>query len=592
VAAVEAREPRYALRAICLLVVLTTAKTITLVALRDGVAGSPWFPIAYYWQDVLTALLFAAADRLIGRPVVVWTAYAAIAIYTALNVAITVVLSSPLTAALLRASGDALADSVRHYLTPVNVIGCLLPLAIAAIAPKMLAAPVARLPAAARWVAVVTGAIVVGLGPLATSRTETRGLHRNAIGALLETSIVRIAPADHTVEWRRSPFAGAPAAEPLDKYAGIARGRNVVLVALESTAARYLGLYGASVDPAPRLRALARDALVFDRAYAVYPESIKGLFATLCSRYPAFDTPAEVYAGVECASLAARLKNAGYSTALFHSGRFDYLGMRAIIERRGFDVLEDAGAIGGNVRSSFGVDEPATVRRMLAWIDRRPSNAPFFLTYLPIAGHHPYFTHSPRTVAGDSDFVNYLNAVHEGDDALGTLIDGLHNRGLQDKTLFVVYGDHGEAFGQHPGNFAHTLFAYDENVRVPLVIAAPGGIGGSTRVLRVASVVDIAPTIDALLGLAPASGQDGHSLLAGGARMAFVFTDYSLGWLGLVDGCWKYLLEIDTNRSRLFDVCADPDETRDRAPEFHERTTVYADRVRQWAEAQKARLPR
>jgi glucan phosphoethanolaminetransferase (alkaline phosphatase superfamily) len=591
VAAVEAREPGYALRAVCLLVVLTTAKTITLIALRDGVAGSLWFPVAYYWQDVLTALLFAAADRLIGRPVVAWTAYAAIAIYAALNVAITVVLSSPLTPALVRASGGALADSVRHYLTPVNVIGCLLPLAAATMAPRMLAARVARLPAAARWIAVSAAVLVVCLGPLASSRTETRGLHRNALGALVETSVVRIAPARHSVDWRLSPFAGASGGEPLDEYVGIARGRNVVLVALESTAARYLGLYGASVDPAPRLRALARDAIVFDRAYAVYPESIKGLFATLCSRYPAFDTPAEIYEGVECASLAAKLQNAGYATALFHSGRFDYLGMRAVIDRRGFGVLEDAGAIGGNVRSSFGVDEPATVRRMLAWIDGRPPNSPFFVMYLPIAGHHPYFTHGPRTFAGDSDFASYLNAVHEGDEALGTLIDGLHSRGLHDKTLFVVYGDHGEAFGQHPGNFAHTLFAYDENVRVPLVIAAPGAIRGSTHVARVASVVDIAPTVDALLGLAAAPAQDGHSLLAAGARMAFVFTDYSLGWLGLVDGCWKYLLEIDTNRSRLFDVCADPDETRDRAGEFHERTTVYGNRVRQWAEAQKARLP-
>ena len=46
---------------------------------------------------------------------------------------------------------------------------------------------------------------------------------------------------------------------------------------------------------------------------------------------------------------------------------------------------------------------------------------------------------------------------------------------LRDRnTLFVLFGDHGEAFGQHEGNFGHTLFIYDENVRVPYVIAAPG----------------------------------------------------------------------------------------------------------------------
>jgi hypothetical protein len=590
VAPAEAAEPRHALRAVCLLIVLAVAKTVTLILLRDGVGWSLWFPVAYYWQDVLAALLFAIGDRLIRRPRLAWTAYAAVAIYVAVNVPITAVVSSPLTPALVRASGGALADSIRHYLTLLNVVGLTLPLMAAAIGPFVLRRRIGGMTPAARWVAAAAATAFVCLGPIATQRTETRGLHRNAIGAFVETSLARVEPAKHAVDWRASPFPGAPDGEPLDRYAGIARGRNVVLVALESTAARYLGLYGAARDPAPRLTALARDAIVFDRAYAVYPESIKGLFATLCSRYPGFDTEPELYAAADCVSLPSLLRASGYSTALFHSGRFDYLGMRAVIEQRGFDVLEDAGAIGGNVRSSFGVDEPATVRRMLEWIDRRGTSSPFFITYMPIAAHHPYFTHGPRVFPGDADFDSYLNAVNEGDAALGTLVDGLRSRGLDGKTLLVLFGDHGEAFGQHPANFAHTLFAYDENVRVPMVIAAPGAIAGSTRIARVASIIDIAPTIAALVGLPPSPSYDGTSLLTAGARMAFVFTDYSLGWLGLVDGCWKYLLEIDTNRSRLFDVCADPDEKIDRAPELPERTAAYADRVRKWAEAVKSRF--
>lgn len=69
--------------------------------------------------------------------------------------------------------------------------------------------------------------------------------------------------------------------------------------------------------------------------------------------------------------------------------------------------------------------------------------------------------------------------------------------------------------------------------------------------------------------------------------MALFFTDYSIGWLGLADGCWKYLFEMDSSRSRLFDVCADPGETRDRAREFPEREARYRARVREWAAAQK-----
>ena len=93
---------------------------------------------------------------------------------------------------------------------------------------------------------------------------------------------------------------------------------------------------------------------------------------------------------------------------VFHSGRFMYLGMESVVENRGYDVLEDAGAIGGNHESSFGVDEAATVRRALSWIDTVPRDQHFFLTYLPIAGHHPYDTPTPGPFKESSDRGRYV----------------------------------------------------------------------------------------------------------------------------------------------------------------------------------------
>src|SRR2546429_4415378 len=136
----------------------------------------------------------------------------------------------------------------------------------------------------------------------------------------------------------------------------------------------FRSLYGAPDDGGhdvmPNLSTLARRALVFENAYAVYPESIKGLFSVLCSTFPAFDSRPQEYENVECRSVASVLADAGYRTAMFHSGRFAYLGMESIVRNRGYQILEDAGSISGNHNSSFGVDEPATVARMLAWIDR------------------------------------------------------------------------------------------------------------------------------------------------------------------------------------------------------------------------------
>jgi phosphoglycerol transferase MdoB-like AlkP superfamily enzyme len=437
---------------------------------------------------------------------------------------------------------------------------------------------------------VVLAAIVVtALGPLATRRVETSGWHRNAYGVLWPTRVDKAASLRQD-NWRTPPFSAAEADRPLEKYRGLASGRNVVLIALESTAAQYLGLYGATQDPMPHLTELAEHGVVFERAYTVYPESIKGLLSVLCSLYPAFQTSAETYASIPCPSLAQLLAEKKYRTALFHSGRFMYLGMEGIVKNRGFETLEDAGAIGGNVNSSFGVDEPAAVERILQWIDALPKDQPFFVTYLPVAGHHPYATPERGPFPATTEQENYLNALHYGDQSLGTLLRGLRERKLDQKTLFVLYGDHGEAFGQHDGNIGHSMFIYEENVRVPLVIAAPGLIPGRVRVPQTASVIDIEPTILDLLGQPIPSQLLGRSLLESANHMALFFTDYSLGFLGLSDGCWKFIFETDSGRSKLYDTCRDPGETADLSAREPSRVHAYRERLEQWIADQQVNV--
>ena len=158
----------------------------------------------------------------------------------------------------------------------------------------------------------------------------------------------------------------------------------------------------------------------------------------------------------------------------------------------------------------------------------------------------------------------------------------LRARGLDTNTLFVIYGDHGEAFGQHDGNYGHTLFLYEENVRVPLLIAMPGSSLQPKRVQRIASLVDVTPTILDLLGEPPAASHQGTSVFVPGPRMSLFFTDYALGWLGLRDGCWKYLLQVDARRSSLYDVCKDAGEQQNLAAIEATRVTTYRDRVEAW----------
>ena len=561
------------MRALSLFGVLVVARVLVLFG-RDADL-SFWTPFAYLWQDVVVALVFATLDRFWGKRTG-WVVYAALVVYAAINVPVTRILSSPLTWTMIRAAGAPLQDSIALYLSPTNIALILLVIAAGIGFPLLSQRFTLRLtnPAFAAATAVIL------LGMFSTSKVATLGMHRNAIGALWPARIPVSNVMASDTDPRISPYP-ARSSEDLSAFRGAASGRNIVLIILESTAARYLKPYGAAEDPMPNLTELARESVVFDSAYAVYPESIKGLFSTLCSRYPGFATDAEKYADVPCASVVRQFADAGYRTGLFHSGRFMYLGMEAVIENRGFDTLEDAGAIGGNVNSSFGVDEPATVQRMLSWIDSVPKGQPFFLAYLPVAGHHPYI--SPGGPFDENtEFGRYLNALHAGDAALGEFLRGLRSRDLDRNTLYVVFGDHGEAFGQHSGNYGHTLFIHDENVRVPYLIAAPGVVKQQIHIGRLASLIDTAPTLLDLAGLPISSSFQGSSLLEPQARMALFFTDYSLGWLGLRDGCLKYTYETAADWSRLYDVCGDPEEVRDLSKSDPERIAQYREIVSRW----------
>ena len=571
------------MKAASLLAVLIVAK----LAMLNGraIPLSAWGPIAYFWQDVLVALAFGLAGFLgAGKrrlPLLETAVYWIVVLYAATNIPVGRALSTPLTWPMVRAAGGPLADSILLYLTWWNALLVGLTIAAAAVLPCVLTPP-----RRVSQIAIACALTFVALGPFAGSRVDASGLDRNVLVALVRSALPQIRSRPSDDDWRVSRF-DTDHIDDLSPLTGLAAGRNVVAVVLESTAAQYLAPYGGEADVMPSLTALSEHALVFDNAYAVYPESIKGLFSVLCSTSPAFDVEAEAYAGVACSPLPGVLRQAGYRTAMFHSGRFAYLGMEAVIGNRGFDVLEDAGHIGGHHESSFGVDEPSTVRRMLSWIDGLPRGERFFLMYLPIAGHHPYDSPGPGAFANADEFGRYRNALRYGDEALGTLVDGLRARGLGDNTLWIVFGDHGEAFGQHEGNYGHTFFLYDENVRVPLVVAAPGLTHGRTRVRRVVSLLDTAPTILDLLGLDAPELYQGVSVLDGEPRMALFFTDYSRPLAGLRDGPWKFVYELDTARGRLFDARTDPGERIDVAPDRRDRAAWYAEVVKVWSAAQK-----
>lgn len=571
------------MNAASLFVVFAFAKAVVL--LTHSMTWWSWTVAAYVWQDVLVALVFAGIERAAPRTRLTSMLYWALAGYAALNIPVAMVLSTPLTWPMLQATGGPLADSILLYATSRNALLVGLTLALAAAMPPLLA----RVPRRIRRLSVAFAVLTLAIGPAAGARVDTIGLDRNVVLALLGSAVPRVDAHATAGDWTTPVFEHAES-DDLPHLHGIAAGRNVVLVSLESIAAQYLRLYGGADDVTPHLDRLARSGVVFENAYAVYPESIKGLFSVLCSTFPAFDTTADRHARAPCRSVAAVLGRAGYDTALFHSGRFGYLGMNSVVTDRGYDTLEDAGDIGGRRESSFGVDEPSTVARMLSWIDALPAGRRFFITYLPIAGHHPYDTPEPGPFSTREEIGRYRNALHYGDASLGAFVAGLRARGLDEHIVWIVLGDHGEAMGQHEGNYGHTFFLYEENVRVPFVIAAPGVIERQQRSRTIVSLIDTAPTILDLVGVRSPAEYQGRSALDGRPRMALFFTDYSLGLLGLRDGRWKFVHELESRRSKLFDLERDPAETLDLSAHHAARVAAYERTLRGWSAAQKSRL--
>jgi arylsulfatase A-like enzyme len=104
------------------------------------------------------------------------------------------------------------------------------------------------------------------------------------------------------------------------------------------------------------------------------------------------------------------------------------------------------------------------------------------------------------------------------------------------------------------------------------------------------SLVDTAPTVLDFAGLPIPDSYQGRSMLGAEQRPARFYADYSLSLLGLRDGRWKFIYEVDSGRSKLFDLDTDPHERINLAERLAGQTRSYAQDLRHWSAAQKQLL--
>lgn len=95
------------------------------------------------------------------------------------------------------------------------------------------------------------------------------------------------------------------------------------------------------------------------------------------------------------------------------------------------------------------------------------------------------------------------------DDQVGRIVDHLRARGQDDRTVIAFTSDHGDMMGAHRLVEKGHLLHYDEALRVPLIVRAPGARAATSSAL--ASMVDLAPTLAELAGVAWPVDGDGRS---------------------------------------------------------------------------------
>lgn len=172
----------------------------------------------------------------------------------------------------------------------------------------------------------------------------------------------------------------------------------------------------------------------------------------------------------------------------------------------------------------------------------------------------------------------YDAEVAAADAALAKLFRRLARRGVLDRAVVVVTADHGEEFREH-GGVLHGTALYEESVRVPLVMAGPGLPAGRVVQERV-SLIDVAPTLLDVLGLAVPAAFEGRSLRPAPDRPAGE-RDVLLELLpigpaidvrrhaaGFVGPRLKILdpAGADSRLPEAYDLAADPAETRSDPP--------------------------
>ena len=403
-------------------------------------------------------------------------------------------------------------------------------------------------------------------------------------------------------------FAAAGLAAPAPAFCSPPQRRpSVLLVILDSVRADRTSPYGYFKSATPALNKLAEQGIVFENAYANSNWTGASFASILTGKRPFSHGLVGVFDSLsqDARTIQSVLSQNGYKTAAFLAG---VTGAPDYGLTRGF----------GHVIAAGGDPMSRQVSAAIEWEKELPQEKDFFILIHGNDVHYPYHCSSADAVNNgefpevNGDFIGYYNgfpgwnlsqldpskwkealsykgnahflsAVSAAYDLCVSLEDGdilVLLRGLEAGSgrplLVIITADHGENFGEH-GRLGHGQDFFEPLVRVPLLIRFPDGRGGR-RIPAIAEHVDLLPTICAAAGVACPAGLDGKDLAeveketdkprkwaaAGGGNKNSHSAD-RIQSAAFSENGKKIMLVV--GKWQLYDLAADPGETRDIAKE-------------------------
>jgi hypothetical protein len=211
------------------------------------------------------------------------------------------------------------------------------------------------------------------------------------------------------------------------------------------------------------------------------------------------------------------------------------------------------------------------VSQVREYLNTAPKDKPLFIWLHLFAPHEPYEFH-PEHDFGKRDIDRYDSEIASADKTLGEVVRLF--RSARPRNTIVVTADHGEEFEEHGGRY-HGTSVYEEQVRVPLVISAPGAIA-PRRVREPVQTIDLLPTLLTALDVPRpprVRGRDLGPIISGkqpeGVGLAHAETEEQTM---LAEGTLRLVCARKLGACQLFDLKHDPfeknDLSRERAPEF------------------------